>query len=169
MDLHAFLTVRAGALLMTAALCVPSLAACGGSTDEASSDSATPAAADASAAADATPTESEAAGAGTMTASLTWPQGTGEFPLNVCSSVGEHTIQGGGTSEDGEWNLVLDANLLAAGDTGTLTVSQTSDMSVVYDADVTDLTVQSDGSFSGSGTDAAEAPFTITGTCLVTW
>ncbi|HQR25483.1 MAG TPA: hypothetical protein PLP61_00450 [Nocardioides sp.] len=169
MDFRSFLTARAGALLVAAALGVPSLAACGGSADGSSSESSTPAAADTPATGEATPTESAAAGDGETTASLTWPQGVGEFPLNVCASVGEHTIQGGGTSEDGTWNLVLDANLLAAGDTGTLTVSQTSDMSVVYDADVTDLTVQSDGSFTGSGMDAAEAPFTITGTCDVTW
>jgi hypothetical protein len=76
---------------------------------------------------------------------------------------------GGGNSANGKWNLVLDGNLLEQGDTGKLTVSQKSDMSVVYDARLTTLKAAADGSFTGAGEDAAKARFTITGTCDVTW
>jgi hypothetical protein len=156
---------------------VPALTGCGGSTDDSSTtppaavsqaptaDVTTPA--DATTSAQGSPTQGSPA-QGTS-ASVTWPQGTDEFTLNVCTSIGEHTIQGGGDSGNGELDLSFDANLLESGDTGTLTISQTSDMSVVYDADVTALTVNADGSFTGSGEDASKAPFTITGSCEVTW
>lgn len=110
---------------------------------------------------------SQAVAPSALSASLTWPKGVDDFALNICSSIGEHTIQGGGNADG--WNLVLDANLLNPGDTGTLTVSQKSDMTVVYDARVTSLTVSQDGSFTGSGQDASQAPFTITGTCDAQW
>jgi len=100
---------------------------------------------------------------------LTWPQGTDAFNLTVCTSIGEHTIQGSGDSGSGKWSLFFDANLLESGDTGTLKVSQKSDMRVVYEADLTALTVKADGSFTGSGEDASKAPVTMTGTCDVTW
>lgn len=157
---------RAGALLITSLLVVPTLAACGRSAEDSSAHPAT--ASEPAAPTGATnPTQGSQARA--PSASLTWPQGTDDFALNVCVSIGPHTIQGGGNSASGKWNLVLDGNLLQPGDTGKLTVSQKPDMSVVYDANLTALTVAADGSFTGAGEDAAKAPFTITGTCDVTW
>jgi hypothetical protein len=152
------------ALLFSSVLIVPTLVACGRSTNdapaaEASSPAPTPTAT----------TSAQGRQARSTSASLTWPQGKDDFALNVCTSIGEHTIQGGGNSANGKWNLVLDGNLLKPGDTGQLTVSQKSDMSVVYDARLTALTVAADGSFTGAGEDAAKARFTITGTCDVTW
>lgn len=103
------------------------------------------------------------------TATLTWPRGTDPFALNVCTSIGEHTILGGGNS--GDLNLSFDANLLNSGDTGRLSVSQRtgSDMPVVYDATITSLTVKADGTFSGSGQDAGGAAFSVSGTCELSW
>ena len=147
----------ASGLLVSLLLILPALAACGRSSGDSSAppaDSTTPA---------------QVSPARATSASLTWPQGTDNFALNICTSIGEHTIQGGGNSDSGKWNLVLDGNLLKPGDTGKLTVSQKSDMSVVYDAHLTALTVAADGSFTGSGEDAARSPFTITGVCDVTW
>jgi hypothetical protein len=159
-------TLPASGLLISSLLIVPALAACGRSTDN-------PSAPPAAAAGQATPTDATTPAHGSQTrarsASLKWPQGTDDFALNICTSIGEHTIQGGGNSTSGKWNLVLDGNLLKPGDAGKLTVSQKSDMSVVYDAALTALTVAADGSFTGSGEDAAKARFTITGTCDVTW
>lgn len=157
---------RASALLITSLLIVPTLAACGRSAHD---SSAPPDAASSPAPTTDATSPAQGSQARSPSASLTWPQGTDEFALNVCTSIGEHTIQGGGNSASGKWNLVLDGNLLKPGDTGKLTVSQTSDMSVVYDADLTALTVAADGSFTGAGEDVAKAPFTITGTCDVTW
>lgn len=156
----------ASALLISSLLIVPVLVACGRSANDASAPAA-------EAPSPATTTDATTGAQGRQTrstsASLTWPQGTDEFALNVCTSIGEHTIQGGGDSATGKWNLVLDGNLLESGDTGKLTVSQKSDMSVVYDARLTALKVAADGSFTGAGEDAARAQFTITGTCDVTW
>lgn len=156
----------ASALLISSLLIVPALVACGRSPNNAPAPAA-------AASSPAPTTDATTAAQGTQarspSASLTWPQGTDDFALNVCTSIGEHTIQGGGNSASGKWNLVLDGNLLKPGDTGKLTVSQKSDMSVVYDARLTALTVAADGSFTGAGEDAAKAPFTITGTCDVTW
>lgn len=162
---------RTGALLISALLAAPTLAACGGSSDDTSDPQAGTTseapAADTTSSTQASPAQTSANQANS--ASLTWPQGSDNFALNVCTSVGEHTIMGGGDSDTGKWNLSFDANLLAPGDTGTLTVSQKSDMSVVYDADITALSVAADGSFTGSGEDAAAGQFTITGTCDVSW
>lgn len=155
-------------MLAAALVGAAALSGCGGSSDDGESAPAATATAEQPAASEAA-TAAAGGDAQAWSASLTWPAGSNEFSLNICTSIGEHTIQAGGDTTDGAYNLVLDANLLESGDTGTLTVSQKSDMTVVYDADVTELTVQSDGSFSGSGQDAGQAPFTITGTCLVTW
>lgn len=146
--------LRQGILLTSTIAIAAILAGCGRSPDN---DSAPPV---------TTAPDSETRPA---SAKLTWPQGSDDFALNVCTSIGAHTIQGGGNSDNGRWNLVLDGNLLEPGDTGKLTISQKSDMSVVYDAKLTALTVTADGSFTGSGEDAAKATFTITGTCDVTW
>jgi hypothetical protein len=154
----------AGALLISSLLIVPALVACGRTANNAPA----PAASNPAPTTDAT-ASAQVTQARSTSASLTWPQGTDDFALNVCTSIGEHTIQGGGDSASGKWNLVLDGNLLKPGDTGKLTVSQKSDMSVVYDARLTALTVAADGSFTGAGEDAAKARFTITGTCDVTW
>ena len=157
---------RTTVAIVTVALMLPLLSACGGS---ASADS-TSAASDVPAAQSAVDGASSPASAATAnpTASLTWPKGTDEFPLNVCASVGKNTIQGGGSTD--AWNLQFDANLLEAGDEGTLIVSDKQQgMTVVYDAKITSLTVNPDGSFTGAGQDAGQSPFTITGTCTVSW
>jgi|GEM_PF-5190950 hypothetical protein len=156
----------AGGVLISSLLIVSALAACSRSTE---SSSAPPAADAGQASSSNATTAAQGSQSRSRSASLTWPQGTDAFTLNICTSIGEHTIQGGGNSDGGKWNLVLDGNLLKPGDTGRLTVSQKSDMSVVYDAKLTDLTVAPDGSFTGSGEDASKARFTITGTCDVTW
>ena len=152
----------------TATVLALSLTACGGNdSTEDPSVSDIPTAAVAS---DATSSDAGAATSDGMTdlaAVLTWPQGTDDFVINLCASVGENTILGAG--ENDEWSLNFDANLLESGDTGILTVSTKSDMAVEYSADVTSLTVNPDGSFTGSGQDASQAPFTITGTCIVSW
>ncbi len=155
----------ASGVLISSLLIVSALASCSRSTESSSA----PPAAVASQAPPSNATTAKGSQVRSTSASLTWPQGTDTFALNICTSVGEHTIQGGGNSDGGKWNLVLDGNLLKPGDTGRLTVSQKSDMSVVYDAKLTDLTVAPDGSFTGSGEDASKARFTITGTCDVTW
>lgn len=155
-------------MLAAALVGAAALSGCGGSSDDGESAPAATATAEQPAASEAA-TAAAGGDAQAWSASLTWPTGSNEFSLNICTSIGEHTIQAGGDTTDGAYNLVLDANLLESGDTGTLTVSQKSDMTVVYDADVTELTVQSDGSFNGSGQDAGQEPFTITGTCMVTW
>lgn len=149
-------------VMLAALLVVGAAAGCGSDEDSSSSTVTVPIASSAESLS-ATPQIQD------LSASLTWPDGTDAFTFNACASQGEHTILGRGDSTDGSLNLVLDANLLNAGDTGTLTVSQKSDMAVVYDADVTDLTVRADGTFSGSGQDAGQQAFTITGTCDVSW
>ena len=102
-----------------------------------------------------------------LAASLDWPEGTEDFALNICVSIGETTIQGGGESTD--WKLSFDANLLTPADTGTLQVSHASDNTVRYDADITTLTVQPDGTFDATGQDPAGAAFRLTGTCTLSW
>lgn len=155
----------ASGVLISSLLIVSALASCSRSTERSSA----PPAANEGQAPPSNATTAKGSQARSTSASLTWPQGTDTFALNICTSIGEHTIQGGGNSDGGKWNLVLDGNLLKPGDTGRLTVSQKSDMSVVFDAKLTDLTVAPDGSFTGSGEDASKARFTITGTCDVTW
>lgn len=100
-------------------------------------------------------------------ASLDWPEGTDDFALNICVSIGETTIQGGGESAD--WKLSFDANLLTPADTGTLQISHASDYTVQYDADITTLTVKPDGTFDATGQDPAGAAFRLTGTCTLSW
>lgn len=145
------------------ALALPLLTACGSSASVASTPAAIQSPSSGGPATDATAPAS--ATATDPTASLTWPKGTDEFPLNVCASVGKNTIQGGGSTDT--WNLQFDANLLNAGDEGTLIVSRKPDMTVEYDAKITSLTVSPDGTFTGSGHDASQAPFTISGVCTV--
>ncbi|WP_240099890.1 hypothetical protein [Thermomonas flagellata] len=122
---------------------------------------------------DAAPAPQDAAGHGAkpaLTAQVRWPRGDTAFALNVCTSIGPHTLQAGGNSADGQWNLVLDGNLLKPGDTGRLTIAEkTAGMPVAYDARLTQLTVTPDGRFSGSGQDAGGAPFTLSGQCMTTW
>ena len=102
-----------------------------------------------------------------LAATLEWPDGTENFALTVCVSIGETTIQGAGASAD--WNLTFDANLLTPDDTGTLQVSRASDNAIEYDADITTLTVQPDGTFEATGQDPAGDPFRLTGTCTLSW
>ncbi len=102
-----------------------------------------------------------------LAATLEWPDGTEDFALNICVSIGETTIQGSGASAD--WNLTLDANLLSPDDTGTLQVSRASDNAIEYDADITTLTVQPDGTFDATGQDPAGEPFRLNGTCTLSW
>ena len=109
----------------------------------------------------------EATSPAELTATLEWPEGTENFALTVCVSIGETTIQGAGTSAD--WNLTIDANLLTPDDTGTLQVSRASDNAIEYDADITTLTVQPDGTFEATGQDPAGDPFRLTGTCTLSW
>lgn len=157
---------RAAALLISNFLAVHLLSACGGSTDD---SSAPPTTAARAAPGSEETTVAEGGEAQAKSASLTWPQGTEDFTLSVCVSIGANTIQGAGRSTNGKWSLSFDANLLEPDDTGTLAVSQASDGAVVYDAAITSLTVKNDGSFAGSGGDLGETPFKITGTCDVTW
>ncbi len=168
---------RMSALALPTLLAASALAGCGGSPDD-STASSTSAGQSSTSTSQSSTSQSSGTTTGTATqggqaqplvASLTWPQGTDRFALNVCASIAEHTISGGGTSDSGKWNLVIDANLLKSGDTGSLTVTQKSDMTVTYDARITALTVAADGTFSGSGEDVGKVPFSITGTCDVTW
>ena len=112
----------------------------------------------------ATPDENNPA---ELAATLEWPDGTEDFTLNICVSIGENTIQGGGASAD--WTLTFDANLLTPDDTGTLQVSRASDSAIEYDADITTLAVQPDGIFEATGQDPAGEPFRLTGTCTLSW
>ena len=164
-------SMRTALCIATATVLLPLLSACGGS---ASADAPPAQGQAATAAASASESSGSAAPAPavpaelTGTASLTWPEGTVDFPLNVCASQGPNTIQGGGSTD--EWDLMFDANLLEAGDEGTLVVSDNKQgMAVVYDATITSLTVNADGTFTGAGQDASNAPFTISGTCTVSW
>lgn len=109
----------------------------------------------------------EATSPAELAATLDWPQGTENFALSICVSIGETTIQGSGASTD--WNLAFDANLLTPDDTGTLQISRTSDNAVEYDADITTLTVQPDGTFEATGQDPAGDPFRLAGTCTLSW
>lgn len=109
----------------------------------------------------------EAASPAELAATLDWPQGTEDFALNLCVSIGETTIQGHGASTN--WSLTFDANLLTPDDTGTLEVSSASDNAIEYDADITTLTVEPDGTFEAGGQDPAGEPFHLTGTCTLSW
>ena len=165
---------RFDGLVLSAVLVVPALAACGAGPGGSATEPAATAPAVTQA---ADPTAADGPGAGApsgpavqgWTAMLTWPKGTDQFALNICTSIGEHTIQGGGNS--GDLNLAFDANLLNAGDVGRLSVSQRtgSDMPVVYDATITSLTVKADGTFSGEGQEAGGAAFSVSGTCELSW
>ena len=85
------------------------LVGCGGA-EPAQPDPATTTATDTS----ATPTSAAptpaAATPAQLVAALDWPQGTEDFALSICVSIGESTIQGAGGS--GDWTLSFDANLL---------------------------------------------------------
>ena len=156
---------RAPVLLMSTFLAAHLLSACGGSSDD-SSAPPTAAAGLAPGSEETAPAEGSVAQA--KSASLSWPQGTDDFTLSVCVSIGANTIQGAGDSTSGKWSLSFDANLLQPDDTGTLAVSQASDKVIVYNAAITSLTVKDDGSFAGTGEDLGGVPFEITGTCDVT-
>ena len=107
----------------------------------------------------------EATSPAELAATLDRPEGTENYALTICVSIAETTIQGAGASAD--WNLTFDANLLTPDDTGTLQVSRASDNALEYDADITTLTVQPDGTFDATGQDPAGNPFRLTGTCTL--
>ena len=107
----------------------------------------------------------EATSPAELAATLDRPEGTENYALTICVSIAETTIQGAGASAD--WNLTFDANLLTPDDTGTLQVSRASDNAIDYDADITTLTVQPDGTFDATGQDPAGNPFRLTGTCTL--
>lgn len=157
---------RAPVLMISTIFAAHLLSACGGSRDN-SSASPTAAAEIAPGSKETTPADGAVAQA--KSASLTWPQGTDDFALSVCVSIGAITIQGAGDSTSGKWSLSFDANLLQPDDTGTLAISQASDKVTVYNATITSLTVKDDGSFAGTGEDLGGLPFKISGTCDVTW
>ena len=157
---------RAPVLLISTFLAAHMLSACGGSTDDSSTP---PTAAPGIALGSEGTTPAEGGVAQAKSASLTWPQGTDDFALSVCVSIGANTIQGAGDSTSGKWSLSFDANLLQPDDTGSLAVSQAPDKVIVYNAAITSLTVKDDGSFAGNGEDLGGVPFKITGTCDVTW